>query len=125
MNYLTVTEDENGTGLQQILINDILYMQFDNPLYISVHTDAVKYFTVGTLRFWESAFDKAGMNFVRVDRGILINLDKIKAVDATYKLAYFDYPFTDTSKSCTMSYAGYKAISKRLAMGVPKITHAH
>jgi DNA-binding LytR/AlgR family response regulator len=121
MIYLTVTEDQNGVGIQQLPVEDILYMQFDNRLLISVQTEAAQYFTVGNLRFWEAAFEKAGLNFLRLDRGVLANLDKIKMVDSTYKLAYFGSTITN-SKHCTMSTSGYKAIHERMPIAVPQIT---
>ncbi|AIQ70335.1 LytTR family transcriptional regulator DNA-binding domain-containing protein [Paenibacillus graminis] len=110
MNYLTVTENENGAGLQQLLIDEILYMQFDNGVLISIYTDRGHYYTVGPLRFWESAFGKVGLNFIRLDRGVLANLNKIKAVDSEYKIAYFDTSITRDTKRCTMSTGGYKAL---------------
>jgi DNA-binding LytR/AlgR family response regulator len=123
MIYLTVTEDEHGAGIQQIPVEDILYMQFDNRLLISVQTDTAQYFTVGNLRFWEAAFEKAGLNFLRLDRGVLANLDKIKMVDSTYKLAYFGSGIAN-SKRCTMSTSGYKAIREKMALGVSMITRS-
>ncbi|MEK3673488.1 LytTR family DNA-binding domain-containing protein [Paenibacillus sp. FSL R10-2771] len=108
MIYLTVTENEEGNGIQQIKVEDILYMQFDNRLSIAVHTEDNQYIAVGPLRFWESAFEKAGLNFLRVDRGVLANVDKIKSIDQDYKLAYFDTIAEKQTKSCTMSSVGYK-----------------
>lgn len=108
MIYLTVTENEEGKGIQQIKVEDILYMQFDNRLSIAVHTQKNHYVAVGPLRFWEAAFEKAGLNFMRVDRGVLANVDKIKVVDKEFKLAYFDTNIEKGAKSCTMSSSGYK-----------------
>lgn len=109
MIFLTVTENENGDGMQQISVEDILYMQFDNKMSISVHTELGQYVAVGYLRYWESAFEKAGLNFMRLDRGVLANLDKVKAVDADFKLAYFGYIVERETKRCTMSNSGYKS----------------
>lgn len=111
MIYLTVTEDEQGTGIKQIPVEDILYMQFDNRLFISVQTETAQYVTVGPLRFWESSFEKARLNFMRLDRGVLANLDKIKMVDSAYKIAYFD----NEKKRCTMSSSGYKSFCEEYA----------
>lgn len=108
MVFLTVTEDEEGTGVQQIPVEDILYMQFDNRNSIAVHTLNSQYVAVGSLRFWEAAFEKAGLNFKRLDRGVLTNLDKVKMVDPVYKIAYFG----DGGKKCTMSSTGFKEFSK-------------
>lgn len=120
MIYLTVTKDQHGAGIQQIPVEDILYMQFDNRLLISVQTEAAQYFTVGNLRFWEAAFEKAGLNFLRLDRGVLVNLDKVQMVDSTYKIAYFG---THTnSKRCTMSTSGYKAIRGKISLEFSKIS---
>jgi DNA-binding LytR/AlgR family response regulator len=109
MIYLTVTENEEGKGIQQIKVEDILYMQFDNRLSIAVHTEEKQYVAVGPLRFWEAAFEKAGLNFMRVDRGVLANVDKIKVVDKEFKLAYFDENIEKETKSCTMSSSGYRS----------------
>jgi DNA-binding LytR/AlgR family response regulator len=109
MFFLTVTDNEEGEGLKQIKVEDILYMQFDNRLSIAVHTENNHYIAVGPLRFWESAFEKAGLNFMRVDRGVLANVDKIKVVDKDFKLAYFDTNIEKEIKSCTMSSSGYKS----------------
>lgn len=49
------------------------------------------------------------MNFMRLDRGVLANVDKIKAVDKDFKLAYFDTNIDKYTKSCTMSSSGYKS----------------
>lgn len=107
--YITVTESEDGAGIQQILVEDILYMQLDNQLIISVYTQTAKYFTVGNLRFWASAFEKAGLNFLRLDRGVLANSEKIRAIDSYYKMAYFDVVINKDTIRCTMSITGYKA----------------
>ncbi|NOU80597.1 hypothetical protein GC101_17170 [Paenibacillus sp. LMG 31459] len=106
--YLTVTEDEQGAGLQQVAIEEILYMQFDNGILIAVYTENGNFFTVGPLRFWEAVFRKANLNFIRLDRGILANLDKIKVVDSDYKIAYFDDFISGATKRCTMSMSGYR-----------------
>lgn len=113
MIYLTVTENEDGDGMQQISIEDILYMQFDNKMSISVHTELGHYVAVGPLRFWESAFEKAGLNFMRLDRGVLANIEKIRAVDADFKLAYFNLVIERETKRCTMSSSGYKSFRER------------
>jgi DNA-binding LytR/AlgR family response regulator len=109
MIYITVTENEEGSGIQQMHVDDILYMQFDNRLLISVQTEEAKYFTVGNLRFWESAFEKAGLNFMRVDRGVLANVDKIIVVNKDFKLAYFDANIDKVTIKCTMSNSGYNS----------------
>ncbi|WP_076220845.1 LytTR family transcriptional regulator DNA-binding domain-containing protein [Paenibacillus odorifer] len=109
MVFITVTENEDGDGIQQIDVEDILYIHFDYRLFISVHTRTTKYVTVGPLRFWESSFEKAGLNFMRLDRGVLANLDKIRVVDSEYKLAYFDSNIDNNTIRCTMSITGYKA----------------
>lgn len=113
MFFLTVTENENGDGMQQIGVEDILYMQFDNKMSISVHTKLGHYVAVGPLRFWEAAFDKAGLKFMRLDRGVLANLEKIKAIDADFKLAYFDLVVERETQRCTMSSSGYKLFRER------------
>lgn len=110
---LTVTKNEEGDGIQQIDVKEILYMQSDNQLSLSVHTENAQYVTVGSLRFWESAFQKAGLNFIRLDRGVLANLDKIKVVDKDFKLAYFDTNIKKETKNCTMSSSGYKSFRER------------
>lgn len=110
MIYLTVTDNEDGAGIQQIPVVDILYMQFDNQLFISVQTESAQYVTVGALRYWESAFKKAGLNFLRLDRGVLANLDKINMVDSVYKIAYFG---EEGKKKCTMSSSGFKEFSNK------------
>lgn len=109
MIFLTVTENENGDGLQQIKVEDILYMQFDNKMSSAVHTELGQYVAVGYLRYWESAFEKAGLNFMRLDRGVLANMDKVKALDADFKLAYFNSIIEKDTKRCTMSSSGYKS----------------
>ncbi|MNI94384.1 hypothetical protein D3C73_1524820 [compost metagenome] len=73
---------------------------------------------MGPLRFWENALEKGGANFLRIDRGILVNVDRVKAVDSTFYLAYFELPITNTAKRCTMSYTGYKAIREKIALGI-------
>ncbi|MEK8215467.1 LytTR family DNA-binding domain-containing protein [Paenibacillus sp. FSL L8-0463] len=112
MVFITVTDNEDGDGIQQIKVEDILYIQFDNRVSIAVHTETSQYVTVGPLRFWESAFQKAGLNFMRIDRGVLANLDKIQAVDIDFKLAYFDTLIEKNTKRCTMSSSGYKSLKE-------------
>lgn len=113
MIYVTVTEDEDGAGIQQIPVDEILYMQFDNRLFISVQTEDAQYVTTGALRYWESAFEKAGLNFMRLDRGVLANLNKIQAVDSVFKIAYFG----DGKKKCTMSSSGFKDLNNIMVKG--------
>ncbi|MBW4083564.1 LytTR family DNA-binding domain-containing protein [Paenibacillus sp. S150] len=113
MIYVTVTESEDGSGIQQIPVDEILYMQFDNRLFISVQTEDAQYVTTGALRYWESAFEKAGLNFLRLDRGVLANLDNIQAVDSVFKIAYFGVG----KKKCTMSSSGFKELNKKMVKG--------
>lgn len=113
MIFLTVTDNEEGEGIKQIKVEDILYMQFDSRLSIAVHTEQKQYIAVGPLRFWEAAFEKASLNFMRVDRGVLANVDKIIIVDKDFKLAYFDSITEKETKRCTMSSAGYKTFRER------------
>lgn len=120
---ITVTEKEEGDGIQQINVEEILYMQFDNRLSIAVHTEEKQYVAVGPLRFWEAAFEKAGLNFMRVDRGILANVEKIKVVDNYFKLAYFDTKIDKQTKSCTMSSAGYNCFRKGNS-NIPAVNNA-
>lgn len=108
MILITVTKNEEGDGIQQLDVDDILFMQFDNRSSIVVHTKSSQYIAVGPLRFWESAFEKAGLNFIRVDRGVLANVNKVKSIDKYFKLAFFDMAIDGETKSCTMSSAGYK-----------------
>lgn len=122
MIYLTVTENEEGDGLQQIKIEDVLYMQFDNRLTISVHTDTAQFYTVGPLRFWEAAFDKVGLNFLRLDRGVLANMEKIRVVDIDFKLAYFNDCIEKETKRCTMSSTGYKAF-REINTNIPTVSN--
>lgn len=121
MIFLTVTENEDGKGIQQIRVRDILYMQFDNRHSITVHTDDCQYVAVGSLRFWESAFEKAELNFMRLDRGVLANLDKVKAVDTDFKLAYFGDEIDKETKRCTMSSSGYKSFKEK-SPSIPRVS---
>lgn len=111
---LTVTKGRSGEGIMQIPVDNILFMQFDNRLFISVHTKNEEYFAVGNLQFWESAFEKAGLNFMRLDRGVLANLDKIEALNSSYKIAYFDSDITKLTKHCTISSSCYKTLCKKI-----------
>ncbi|QUL57607.1 LytTR family transcriptional regulator DNA-binding domain-containing protein [Paenibacillus tritici] len=122
MILITVTESEEGDGIQQLNVDDILFMQFDNRLSIAVHTEGKQYVAVGPLRFWEAAFEKAGLNFMRVDRGVLANVDKITSIDEDFKLAYFDMNINREKKSCTMSSAGYKLFQEKNS-SVPEVNN--
>ncbi|AIQ62753.1 hypothetical protein PSTEL_06205 [Paenibacillus stellifer] len=118
---LTVTEDENGAGIQPVSVDDILFLQTNMKALVEVHTREGKYYTVGPLRFWESAFAQGGFQFVRLDRGVLANLEQIKCINTTLKFAYFDYPVTNRTKYCMMSDGRYKAIMEELPADIPRI----
>lgn len=120
---LTVTEDENGAGIQLLEIDNILFMQADLRTSLIVHTKDKRFYTVGSLRYWENAFShQSDLNFLRLDRGILANLDRIEAVDPALKLAYFGYPVTETTKSCTISDGRFKQFLERIDRELPKLS---
>lgn len=118
---LTVTEDEQGSGLQPMPVEEILFIQTNLRETVAVHAQEGVFYTVGPLRFWESAFKKAGLNFFRLDRGILANLNKIECVNPDLKLAYFGFPVSINTKRCTISEGRYKQVIKQLCDSVPLI----
>ncbi|MFD1775915.1 LytTR family transcriptional regulator DNA-binding domain-containing protein [Paenibacillus rhizophilus] len=121
---LTVTEDEQGAGMQQLPVDEILFLQSNANDFIDVHTKNKQYYVVGSLKFWESAFEQTDLNFLRLDRGVLTNMDKIRCLNTSLKVAYFDYPLKRDTKYCTISYGRYRTILKKLPPELPKIETA-
>lgn len=73
---IIVTEDEHGTGMQQLPVDEILYLQ-SCPNYISVHTENKIYYTAGALTFWEPAFKGRGLNFLSENKTLHYVLHEI------------------------------------------------
>ncbi|MFP4975977.1 LytTR family transcriptional regulator DNA-binding domain-containing protein [Paenibacillus sp. CN-4] len=117
MNTLTVTRDPNGlTETLPIPIPDIMFMEYDPSTgKIAVHAiedsmDEV-YYMSGTLRYWVETLNGSGFNFVKGDRTVVVNVDKVRMVNPLFKTAYFD---SGSHFGCMLSNSGYKEMMSRI-----------
>lgn len=111
---ISVSRSAQGkTGLVQLPIDDILYFEFDRGIeMIAVHTLTEKFFIPGTLKYWLEVLTASGYNFEMVDRNNAVNLCRIKHVDKTFKLAYFEEAICKESKRCTVSISNINTVLK-------------
>jgi|GEM_PF-1944080 len=117
--HLSVALDvDGGLGLKLIQIEDIIFFECDAIINrIVVHTRDASYYTMGTLRFYVELLNNSGFNFKLVDRNNAVNLHNIAYLDKSMKMAYFDWPLTPNSKSCTLSAKHFEAVLRGYAAG--------
>lgn len=116
METLTVTRDVDGNrGLEFLPIRKIAYMEYlKNINRVVVHTTNQEFYLMGTLQYWQRALEMSGYNFVFLDRGNVVNLDKIVLLDAKYHVAYFEENISKESKRCTLTSIKFKEIQQSL-----------
>ncbi|SFA91180.1 LytTr DNA-binding domain-containing protein [Cohnella sp. OV330] len=112
MLYLAVTEDLEGkSGYINIAADDVLYLEFDMfEKMVHVHTADSKYYIAGTLLYCTESLKSAGYQFERVDRSCVVNVPKIRRMDKTFYLAYFEDEIGPKSKKVTMSQKLFKEV---------------
>ncbi|RKP49841.1 hypothetical protein D7Z26_18585 [Cohnella endophytica] len=113
---LTVTLDIEGkSGISNLPVRDILFLQFDFiSRWITVHTLDGQFFIPGTLIYWTEALKKGGYQFEKVDRNIVVHVPKICKMDRFFAKAYFEIETTSRSKSITLSQKYFKLLASQL-----------
>jgi hypothetical protein len=114
--HLTVARDKDGeTGLVPLHIEDIIFLEFERlDNRINVHTLNEVFYIMGTLKFWVTALQNSGYDFVMVDRVNAANLRRIVRMDKQYNIAYFESELTKESKRCTVAWNKFNLIVKKL-----------
>ncbi|PZD95885.1 hypothetical protein DNH61_10595 [Paenibacillus sambharensis] len=119
--HLTVARHKDGeSGLLTVLIDDITFLEYERMANrIVVHTLTDTFYMMGTLKFWVTALQNSGYEFVMVDRNNAANLNRIVRLDKQYKIAYFESSLTKDSKGCTVAWSSYNQLVKKLqTMGI-------
>jgi DNA-binding LytR/AlgR family response regulator len=122
--HLTVARGKDGeTGLVPLEIEDIIFLEFERiDNRINVHTLDDVYYIMGTLKFWVTALQNSGYDFVMVDRVNAANINKIVRLDKQYNIAYFETDVTKESKGCTVAWNKFNLLIKKLqSMNKPVI----
>lgn len=122
MGTIVVTRDiEALSGLVNLSIQDIAFMEYARKIdRVIVHTVDSMYYMMGTLKYWQTALDNSGYNFVTVDRTNVVNMDKIVLLDEVYHVAYFEENITDRSKRCTFTNINFKKVQQKYS-AIPAI----
>lgn len=115
---LTVTRTVDGSsGIKSLHVRDIAFLEYDRKEdRVLVHTVDDVFYVVGTLKYWTIAFNASGYSFKQVDRNNVVNLDRVTALDPTYKHAYFEEPVSQESKHCTIAWSRYKEVEEALGV---------
>lgn len=116
MNLLSVTHDPAGAScILNIDINEIIMLRYSRTHdKIEVHTARDVYFTVGTLKYWCDVLNFSGLEFASVDRSNVLNLKKVKVLDETFKVAYFETEINSKSKKCLIAEYKFNDVKERL-----------
>lgn len=123
MDILSVAKDiEGSSGLYQLPVLEIAYMEYQKTINrVVVHTPEKKYYSMGTLVFWQSGLAANGHRFMWVDRTNVVNIDCIKLMDTVRHIAYFDAVPCKTSKKCTFTSGRFNEVLERI--GESKSVH--
>lgn len=79
-------------------------LEFDKTIKMVIaHTRRNQFYTHGTIAYFTEGFNASGFIFRIVDRGVSINVHNLTHIDKKFRLAYFEKPTTENSKSCTIS----------------------
>ncbi|CAH1054047.1 LytTR family DNA-binding domain-containing protein [Paenibacillus pseudetheri] len=112
---ITVSRDADATtGIISLPIQDIAFLEYARKIdRVIVHTIDEMYYMTGTLKYWQSALDNSGFNFVMVDRTNVVNMDKIVLLDEVHHVAYFEKDVTNTSKRCTFTNINFEKVQRK------------
>ena len=112
---LAVTRDAEGkTGLINLSVSEILYLEFDmTEKWVFVHTLEDRFYISGNLSYWAEALKAVGFGFEKVDRNVVVHLQKIKRLDRVFAYAFFEYEVQKNSKKVTLAQ---KHVKKVLSM---------
>lgn len=126
MALITVTRDPEGkSGIFNIDPGLILMLNFAmSSDKVTVHTAEDVYFMSGTLKYWSNVLNCSGYRFEIADRSNVMNLDKVKVLDKTLKIAYFDQTITSKSKRCMIASYRFKEVAEQILTFNPTIVIA-
>lgn len=103
LEYLAVSKDRDGeTGGTNVPIKKVTHLEADTYMVI-VHTATDQYYLMGTMVYWVKTLNASGYNFRNADRSNIINVDNIKSIDMSFKVAYFEDEINKRSKKCTLT----------------------
>ncbi|WP_028561481.1 LytTR family DNA-binding domain-containing protein [Paenibacillus pinihumi] len=111
--YLAVTKEKEGHGLENIHIDEVLFLEtLQNR--ILVHTTDSVYYVANTLERWLNAFQAKGQYFELVDRSYIADLSKVKRLDPTWCRLYFHDDPSVSGKPCNVARSNYRIIAKKI-----------
>jgi len=109
---LAVTRDTEGkTGLINLPVSEVLFLEFDMTVkWVIVHTLQDQFFVAGNLTYWVESLKAKGFDFEKVDRNVVVHMPKIKRIDRSFAYAYFEYEVGKDSKRITLAQKYFKKV---------------
>mgnify|MGYP001430072637 CR=1 FL=1 len=68
-------------------VEDVLFLSVDQASVV-FHTHDRQFFLRSTLEDWKIIL--SDFNFEELDRGVLVHMSKVKAINSEYRIIYFD-----------------------------------
>ncbi|MNB67245.1 hypothetical protein D3C81_1343350 [compost metagenome] len=120
MTEISVTKTVNGDGgLYNVDVDEILFLKFEKSItMILFHTRDAIYYTMGSVKHWTVVLNASGYNFMSVDRGTALNLDKIVYLDRSIRAACFEVDSSADSPKCLLAMHAFKKLCKTLSVPV-------
>lgn len=111
--YVSVTRDVEGSGMESIHVDDILFLETSQSRIV-VHTKDGVYYVPNTLERWMRAFDSVGQQFEMVDRCSIANLKRVTRLDPVWCRLYFDDGSSEGAKPCNVARRHYRKVAKKI-----------
>ncbi len=120
---LTVTKDVSGeSGLCNLEVDKIIYLEaISEKKIVVVHTLEDKFYTMGTLKYWELALNHSGYNFGLVHRDLSVNLQNVQVMDKRRKNIYFEQQVRKNSKMCPIASHRFNELLSLVSVLNPQI----
>jgi len=120
---LTVTRDASGeSGFCSLEIDSIIYLEgISEKKLVILHTLHEKFYSMGTLKYWEVALNSSGYNFGLVHRDLSVNLKNVQLMDKTRKNIYFESEVKKNSKMCPVASHRFNEFLSIVSILNPKI----
>jgi DNA-binding LytR/AlgR family response regulator len=111
--FISVTADKEGAGLENIHIDDIMFLETSQNR-IMVHTRDSVYYVANTLERWLKALQSTGHHFELVDRSCVADLSKVKRIDSKWGRLFFNEDASSPGKPCNIAMTNFKQIVNKI-----------
>ncbi|MEK5415191.1 LytTR family transcriptional regulator DNA-binding domain-containing protein [Paenibacillus sp. FSL L8-0708] len=114
MDHLVVTNDIHGTGgLIPVKIDEILYFKSKpEKMHIKIVTSTADFDAMGSIKYWIDMLNNSGYHFKLIDRGTVVNVNKVAGINEEEKTLMF--AGRNTGKECTIAYHRYRQVRDEL-----------